>query len=281
MAETKRKRVRIKYPPTDNPKTCKRCGTEKPAERFFVAAGFKDGRDCICKDCRNPVIVAKNSSPERRAIINARAKTRSRESRQIEHAKAAAKEGKTYTPKDMAALAERRLYRNAEVKARRSWRDWLYMQAPSAWLDGYYSARPWQDHRLNWTQRSKLQYRLDPDFHLRERIRLSNKAKLRKRGVNSWKLRKALKTGDEYEPVWNICGYTVAELRKHIERQFAKGMTWAKFCAGEIDIDHIVPLRLFDLTERDGVKQAWALTNLRPAWPNVNNAKGGHRVHLL
>ena len=76
-------------------------------------------------------------------------------------------------------------------------------------------------------------------------------------------------------------GYTVAELRVHLERQFKRGMTWDRFCAGEIHIDHIRPLSSFDLSNPDELRAAWALPNLRPLWAKDNWAKAGRVVLLL
>lgn len=57
-------------------------------------------------------------------------------------------------------------------------------------------------------------------------------------------------------------------------------MTWERFCAGEIHIDHIVPLSSFDRDSEVGMKSAWALTNL-PMWAKDNLAKSDKRELLL
>lgn len=76
-------------------------------------------------------------------------------------------------------------------------------------------------------------------------------------------------------------GYTVDELRTHIERQFVKGMGWHN--KGEWHIDHIVPVSAFDV---DGVEHpdfnvCFGLPNLRPMWANDNLRKNGKRLTLL
>lgn len=65
------------------------------------------------------------------------------------------------------------------------------------------------------------------------------------------------------------------------ERQFTKGMTWSKFCAGQIHIDHIIPLSSFRLKDADELLSAWALPNLRPMWGTDNIRKGSRRELLL
>jgi hypothetical protein len=78
-----------------------------------------------------------------------------------------------------------------------------------------------------------------------------------------------------------VVGYSVAELRNHLERQFLKGMSWANY--GEWHIDHIVPLASFTYDGPDDpeFRRAWALTNLRPLWAAENVRKGGRRTLLL
>lgn len=76
-------------------------------------------------------------------------------------------------------------------------------------------------------------------------------------------------------------GYTAAELRLHLERQFTKGMSWENM--GEWHIDHIVPLSSFSYESPDDAefKRAWALTNLRPLWGVENLRKSAKRTHLI
>lgn len=76
-------------------------------------------------------------------------------------------------------------------------------------------------------------------------------------------------------------GFSMGDLRVHLERQFSKGMTWNKFCSGAIHIDHIRPLAQFDLTDVPQAREAWSLTNLRPLWGQDNLVKGGERLFLI
>lgn len=75
---------------------------------------------------------------------------------------------------------------------------------------------------------------------------------------------------------FDLAGYSVDDLKKHIEKQFLPGMTWENF--GKLwHIDHIVPLRAFNFTkpEDPDFKRAWAICNLRPLWAKENISKGG------
>lgn len=77
--------------------------------------------------------------------------------------------------------------------------------------------------------------------------------------------------------------YTVDELRQHIERQFKPGMSWERLYAGDIEIDHIIPVAHFRISSIDDpdLKVCWGLPNLRPLWKAENRSKNKRIVTLL
>lgn len=106
------------------------------------------------------------------------------------------------------------------------------------------------------------------------------------RGLVENRLRAALwrglNDGVERRRQWfEILGYSVSDLKAHLERQFLRGMSWDN--AGDWHIDHIVPLSSFTYSSPDDAAfiAAWSLTNLRPLWGAANLRKGGRREHLL
>lgn len=76
-------------------------------------------------------------------------------------------------------------------------------------------------------------------------------------------------------------GYSLSELKSHIEKSFERGMNWSRFSAGEIHIDHIIPLSTFNLEDDAELRRAFALTNLRPMWAKANLSKGSKVLTLL
>jgi len=80
----------------------------------------------------------------------------------------------------------------------------------------------------------------------------------------------------KYRSTFDLLGYTVDELKRHIERQMKPGMTWENYGRGW-HIDHIIPLRAFNFrkAEDPDFKRAWALANLRPLSAEANLSKGG------
>lgn len=70
-----------------------------------------------------------------------------------------------------------------------------------------------------------------------------------------------------------LLGCTPDEAKRHIESQFRKGMTWDNY--GEWHIDHIVPVKHFDITKEEEQRKAFHYTNLQPLWAHENLHKQG------
>lgn len=78
-----------------------------------------------------------------------------------------------------------------------------------------------------------------------------------------------------------LLGYSTAELKAHLERQFIAGMSWDNY--GDWHVDHIVPVSSFRFENVDDpeLKRAWALTNLRPLWASENRRKHAKALYLI
>jgi hypothetical protein len=68
-------------------------------------------------------------------------------------------------------------------------------------------------------------------------------------------------------------GCTLEELKNHLESSFAEGMTWENHGLYGWHIDHIKPLTLFDLTNREQFLEAVNYKNLQPLWAIDNLVK--------
>lgn len=112
-------------------------------------------------------------------------------------------------------------------------------------------------------------YYADPSFRLAKRmsraVRRSLKSKEAKRG-RSWE---------------DLVGYSVKELRAHLERQFLKKMGWHNI--DKWQVDHILPVASFGpmVPGDDAFLACWALSNLRPLWKPDNHQKSAKRLHLI
>jgi len=84
---------------------------------------------------------------------------------------------------------------------------------------------------------------------------------------------KGEKAGRKWE---GLVGYTLEELKKHIESLFTDNMNWDEFTKGQIHIDHKKPKSLFSYktTNNKEFKMCWGLDNLQPLWAADNRKKG-------
>lgn len=70
-----------------------------------------------------------------------------------------------------------------------------------------------------------------------------------------------------------LLGCTLSEFKKHIEDQFAEGMSWKNYGRYGWHIDHIEPCASFDLSKPEDQKICFHYTNLQPLWAKDNLAK--------
>ena len=105
-------------------------------------------------------------------------------------------------------------------------------------------------------RKSDKKRRQDPMFRLSEAI--------------SGQMRQALNGNKKGMPWEGLAGYTLEELKKHLEKQFIKGMTWNNY--GKWEIDHRIPKSKFNFKSYDGegFKKCWDLENLKPMWALEN-----------
>lgn len=68
-------------------------------------------------------------------------------------------------------------------------------------------------------------------------------------------------------------GWTLAELKVHLEKQFRLGMSWDNY--GEWHLDHIKARSLFVFSSPHDpqFKECWSLANLQPLWAHENTSK--------
>lgn len=101
-------------------------------------------------------------------------------------------------------------------------------------------------------------------MRLKRRMAASIRCRLRRRHLE----------GKGGRSTFDILGYTVDELYKHIESRFQQGMTWDNM--GEWHIDHIIPdsqFKYFNVDDEE-FKKSWDINNLQPLWAKDNISKG-------
>ena len=125
-------------------------------------------------------------------------------------------------------------------------------------------------------------YRSENQEEVNRRAREGNKAR-RKTDPNfaiktqlTNRLGDAVRNGQKAGSGLRDLGCSIEELRAHLESKFQPRMTWENrgHGFGKWNIDHIVPLAAFDLTNRQHVLLACNYLNLQPLWHEENMSKG-------
>lgn len=101
--------------------------------------------------------------------------------------------------------------------------------------------------------------------------RANRDKKLRK--IISGAIKRSLKGGWPSKAIFEKLGYTVEQLKEHIEKQFKEGMSWDNH--GAWHIDHVTPQSWLPFTsiEDENFLKCWALSNLQPLWAADNISK--------
>jgi len=140
------------------------------------------------------------------------------------------------------------------------------------------AARKWQDsHPVEKKAIFKKWYDEHP-----ERIKeIRRKVHVKKMSTPEGKLNRnianrmrAILNGSKGGHHWeSLVGYTVNQLKSHLEKMFKPGMTWANY--GQWHVDHKTPISVhnFSIPEDIDFKRCWALSNLQPMWAKENIMK--------
>lgn len=131
-----------------------------------------------------------------------------------------------------------------------------------------------------WTERNRRGVRKHYRRH-RQRVILrgclyQKRLHVRLRQAISGRVRRALKTGGSSKAghlAFELVGYSVEDLMRHLEKQFKPGMSWSNY--GQWEIDHKKPVSKFLITGLDDpeLRKCWALSNLQPLWKHENLTK--------
>ena len=133
-----------------------------------------------------------------------------------------------------------------------------------------------------WNNRSKEQKQAKAEYNKvwkKDRYKNNNNYKIR--CIISSAVRRSLKGIKKGDSIKNILGYTIEELKEHLEHQFENWMNWDNLGLTATkeketwQIDHIIPVNTFNIKEigDEEFRKCWALSNLRPLDSYINNRR--------
>jgi hypothetical protein len=239
-------------------KACKHCGEEKPFSEYQKAGGGA-WLQPYCKPCdadRKRRHFEKNRDREM-AKRKQHYEANKEEILQREKERRAAKPKPPKVPRPRMSEEER--------KRRKSECDRRYRERNADKVKQRKSEhyeRIGREQRRVWGNRAMA---TNPYYRLARNIRT--------------RIRCALKPSNAYKAdrTEELLGCTISEFHAYFESLFTEGMTWELFMHGEIHIDHIIPCKLFDLTDPEQQKQCFSYRNLQPLW-KVDNLKKGIKI---
>lgn len=93
------------------------------------------------------------------------------------------------------------------------------------------------------------------------------------------RIRTAVKQNQKSGSAVEDLGCSIDEFKLYIENQFDEDMTWDNY--GKVwEMDHVIPLSHFDLTNRMEFLEACNWLNIQPVSINENRSKGGRYVGI-
>jgi hypothetical protein len=254
-------------------KICSKCGQFKTEDQFSVRLDMRDGRRSECIQC-------------------IRDANRWRYLQDAESRKAKQREWNAKN-KDKKRISARRWYENNKEKVDESRLKWESTPNGKEWRRKY--EVEWREkNREKRNEAARKRYAANPEkfrsANHKWKLKDIEKARSLSR-ISSLKRRQTIEgtindrisagirqslNGAKGRRKWEtLVGYTIQDLKKHLERQFKSGMTWGHVVNGKIHIDHIIPKSAFKFTSADQLsfKRCWALKNLQPLWANENLQK--------
>ena len=265
-------------------KVCTRCGVEKYHNEFMKRSSAKSGIGAWCLDCSREH--ARENHKKNKETNNA--KSREWKENNPDKVKAYTKK---YGIENREKLREKAIKYSAEnqdkikeyrerTKAERAKKNKIYREANKE-RDAIYR-KAWVEKNIEKKRESLNRWRkANPEKNKASMDRANKKRmdniKYRVSSNISRRIRTSLfDNGSKNNIHWeNILDFSIAQLKKHLEKQFDDNMSWDNY-GSYWHIDHIIPIAAFNFEkpEDDDFKKCWSLKNLRPLESKVNMSKG-------
>lgn len=263
-------------------KVCTKCSEAKPRIEYPVGKEYPDGRKALCKVCRNAQTKAKYHTQRDSEVAKRRARKATEEWQALKPEREAASKARLEkriaegapTHRCCTACAEVLPANSAYFNRSQKGSYGLTASCAECLQKAYakraaenpekareYARKSYARNAPRKLAQQKIKRRTDPAFAIHMRVSSSVRSSLgRSRLETSW---------------IKLLDFSAADLHAHIERHFTEGMTWERFMAGEIEIDHIIPVSFFRPKAVDSAefRMCWNLKNLQPLWRIDNRLK--------
>jgi hypothetical protein len=270
-------------------KICKACKVEKELDEFYKKTGSRDKLDYVCKKCalirtkenkkKNPEKVKERSrkwrlnNPEKVKEQYRRASLKNH-SKKLESTRSWRKNNKNkireYSRKWDIKNTERRKelsinYREKnKEKIKELRKKWYFAHKKEEIMRAAKWSKEHPEARRRCARNIMARYLKTPKGMLSSMVRKRLNESLREK-----------KNGRHWQ---DLVGFTVEELKLHIEKQFKLGMNWGNY--GQWEVDHKIPQAVFNFENPEDIdfKKCWSLKNLQPLWKKENRIKGASLI---
>lgn len=238
-------------------KRCGKCKKVKETSKFYVHRQNKDGLACYCKECQSKQRKARYAkNPKKENESNQKWKELNKDKRRKADCA-------WYARNKEKCAAYTAWYRENNIeKCKKISKHWQQRNPDKVREYGrrWVAADP--ERAKAKSRRSAIKARSTISGKLTDNIRR--------------RIAKALHPHIKSGRTWKfLMGYTIDQLKKHIEKQFTGDMSWQNY-GGQWHLDHIIPIKAFNFEkpEDEDFKKCWSLKNLQPMWAKENISKG-------
>jgi len=236
-------------------KKCSKCGEWKRADEFYLEPRLKCGLSSSCKECQKKY----------RELNKEKIKERSKLwfAKNIDKRNAYARKWSENNPEKKVATNKEQYLKNKE-KRKEYQREWRALNSDKHKESVYLWRKLNPEKTKEYAQITGKRIRSTPKGKLNCNIRRYISSSLNGNKKGHWE---------------TLVGYTVDELKRHLEKRFTKEMNWNNY-GSFWHIDHIIPINAFNFksaSHRD-FKRCWSLKNLRPLEAKENIRKG-HKLN--
>jgi len=226
-------------------KKCTKCEVTKPLTLYHRDCTKKDGYKFKCKECS--IALVKQYADKNRDTINAKKAERRKDPKVKE--KESAKYKEYYHKPEVNKRYED--YRNIpEVKKR---------------------YKDYRDDPANKERKKQQDIERRPEKNEKKKEKYATDINFRLRAIVASRLHKALMRNKKYSTL-DYLGCDIDFLRKWLEFRFDGNISWENY-GSYWEIDHILPVSAFDLSDQTQIDICFNWTNLQPLETAENRSK--------
>ena len=265
--------VPIASPSIGTEKRCTKCKELKPLSEFYPYKRARDGYNWMCKACNSQHAkewyAAHREEMKKRAaewrtnnISRHRENVRRWQELNPERTKELGRRWSKNNPEKRREQRRKRKWSIACVERKKERAHMWYLANREETIE---RANRWRANNLDADRKNKRaasqKRRLIPQIRLSQSL--------------SSAIGRSLKEGKSGVHWEKLTGYTVEQIRAHLEKRFKPGMFWSNYGRGGWHIDHIIPISAFNFETPEDIdfKRCWALKNLQPMWEDENIRK--------